>query len=48
MAYLERYRDQVDLFIRVCHRLSERMYVTGHGGNLAWKLEDDLILITPT
>lgn len=24
------------------------MYVTGHGGNLAWKLEDDLILITPT
>lgn len=24
------------------------MYVTGYGGNLAWKLEDDLILITPT
>jgi ribulose-5-phosphate 4-epimerase/fuculose-1-phosphate aldolase len=24
------------------------MYVTGHGGNLAWKLEKDLLLITPT
>jgi L-fuculose-phosphate aldolase len=24
------------------------MYVTGYGGNLAWKLEPDLILITPT
>ena len=24
------------------------MYVTAYGGNLAWKLEDDLVLITPT
>jgi L-fuculose-phosphate aldolase len=24
------------------------MYVTGYGGNLAWKLEQDLLLITPT
>lgn len=24
------------------------MYVTGYGGNAAWKLEDDLLLITPT
>ena len=32
----------------VCHHLAEKQYVTGHGGNLAWKLEDDVILITPT
>jgi L-fuculose-phosphate aldolase len=24
------------------------MYVTDHGGNLAWKLDDNLLLITPT
>jgi L-fuculose-phosphate aldolase len=24
------------------------MYVTGYGGNLAWKLEENLLLITPT
>ena len=26
----------------------EHLYVTSHGGNLAWKLEDDLLLMTPT
>lgn len=48
MICVERYRQEVDVFVGVCHRLSRNMYVTGHGGNLAWKLEDDLILITPT
>ena len=48
MSKYETYRDQVDTAVDICHRLSERMYVTGYGGNLAWKLEDDLLLITPT
>ncbi|MFW6154655.1 MAG: class II aldolase/adducin family protein [Planctomycetota bacterium] len=48
MKFSEIYAVQVDQFVRVCGRLSALMYVTGHGGNLAWKLEDDLILITPT
>ncbi len=48
MSYIETYKVQVEQFVSVCHRLSELMYVTGHGGNLAWKLEDELILITPT
>lgn len=48
MIYAKRYREEVDIFVDVCHRLSRNMYVTGHGGNLAWKLEDDLVLITPT
>lgn len=48
MSYLDRYLKEVNIFVRVCHRLAERMYVTGHGGNLAWKLEEDLLLITPT
>lgn len=48
MKYVDKYKSKVEQFINVCKRLSEKMYVTSHGGNLAWKLEDDLILITPT
>ncbi len=48
MSLYDQYSDQVNTFVRVCHRLSDLMYVTGYGGNLAWKLEDDLLLITPT
>ena len=48
MSYLEKFSDQVDTFVGVCHHLAAKHYVTGHGGNLAWKLDDDVILITPT
>lgn len=48
MSYLKKYADHVEMFLHVCGRLADRMYVTGYGGNCAWKLEDDLILITPT
>ena len=48
MSLLEKYSSQVDEFIEVCHHLAHHHYVTGHGGNLAWKLEDDVVLITPT
>jgi L-fuculose-phosphate aldolase len=48
MTLLQKYQDQVASFVGVCHRLAKNMYVTGYGGNLAWKLEDDLLLITPT
>ncbi len=48
MDFRSRYAQQLEMFTRVCHRLAHNMYVTGYGGNLAWKLEDDLIVITPT
>jgi L-fuculose-phosphate aldolase len=48
MSLLSQYSPQVDIFVRVCHRLADRLYVTSQGGNLAWKLEDDLLLITAT
>ena len=48
MSYHQTYKSQVEIAVRVCHRLSELMYVTGYGGNLAWRLDDDLLLITPT
>jgi len=48
MGLAKKYNGEVEKFVKVCHRLAKNMYVTAHGGNLAWKLEDDLILITPT
>lgn len=48
MSYIETYAGNVEVFLKVCHRLSEQMYVTGYGGNAAWKVEDDVLLITPT
>jgi L-fuculose-phosphate aldolase len=48
MSLLEKYTDEIGQFVRVTGRLAANMYVTGYGGNAAWKLEDDLILITPT
>ena len=48
MSYLQKYADEVRDFIMVCTRLADRMYVTSQGGNLSVKLEEDLILISPT
>jgi L-fuculose-phosphate aldolase len=48
VSLLQTYESEVEQFVAVCHRLAKNMYVTGYGGNLAWKLEDDLLLITPT
>ncbi|MBN1875261.1 MAG: class II aldolase/adducin family protein [Anaerolineae bacterium] len=48
MKLREKYKKEVKTFVKVCRRLARNMYVTGYGGNLAWKLEDDLLLITPT
>ena len=48
MKLVEKYAPQVDQFIAVCGWLAHNLYVTSSGGNLAWKLEDNLLLITPT
>ena len=48
MKLVKKYESEVETFIEVCWRLARYMYVTGSGGNLAWKLADDLLLITPT
>ena len=44
----EKYAKEVEQMIKVCHLLAERHFVTSAGGNAAWRLEDDVILITPT
>jgi L-rhamnose isomerase len=46
--FSEKYADEIKAFVRACRVLSEKCYVAGTGGNLAWRLESDLILITPT
>jgi L-fuculose-phosphate aldolase len=48
MSYFEKYSTQINTFIGVCHRLAANKYVTGFGGNAAWKMEDNVLLITPT
>ncbi len=48
MSCVEQYRQQTESFVSVCHSLAANMYVTAHGGNLAWKLDENLLLVTPT
>ena len=48
MNYVEKFEKQVREFLDVCRLLGERVYVTSHGGNLSYRLEEDLLLITPT
>jgi L-fuculose-phosphate aldolase len=48
MRLIDKYETQVKEFVKVCHKLAQNLYVTSSGGNLAWKLEDNLLLITPT
>jgi L-fuculose-phosphate aldolase len=48
MTYLKKYAAEVDQLISVCAWLAQSLYVTSAGGNLAWRLEDNLLLITPT
>lgn len=48
MLLREKHREKVEEFLNVCRILSGRRFVTSHGGNLAYKLEEDVYLITPT
>jgi L-fuculose-phosphate aldolase len=48
MTVINNYSVQVEKFLAACGKLASNLYVTSCGGNLAWKLEEDLLLITPT
>ncbi len=48
MSYFDKYKKEIETFVKVCHQLAANKYVTGYGGNLAWKMEDNVLLITPT
>ncbi len=48
MSLLEKYTREARLMVDACARLARNLYVTSQGGNLAWRLEPDLVMITPT
>src|SRR4030042_6207219 len=45
---LAKYNRQAEEFLNVSHQLARDKYVTSQGGNLAWRLDANLIMITPT
>jgi L-fuculose-phosphate aldolase len=48
MKRVEKYFAEVGNFLAVCGKLASSLFVTSCGGNLAWKLEENLLLTTPT
>jgi L-fuculose-phosphate aldolase len=48
MSLLQKYTEEVNAFVHACHRLDALGYVTSQGGNLAWRIADDVIVITAT
>ena len=48
MELQKKYAAQINEFVTTCGKLARDFYVTSSGGNLAWKLDDNLLLISPT
>ena len=48
MKLHQKHQKEVEDFLYVCNWLSDRRFVTSHGGNLAYKVDENLYLITPT
>ncbi len=44
----KKYRAQIEELTEAARRLGALGYVASHGGNLSYKVNDDVILITPT
>ena len=48
MSLFDRYHQQITAFVAACHRLAFLRMVVSEGGNCAWRLDENCILITPT
>lgn len=44
----QKYRDQITELVEASVRVADLGYVTSHGGNLSFRVADDVVLITPT
>ena len=44
----EKYKAQIQEMVAVCNELAALRFVCSQGGNISWRVEDDIILITPT
>lgn len=45
---IDTYMSEAEELVKACKRVSELGYVTSQGGNLSYRVDDDVILITPT
>ena len=48
MDMIEQYTSEINELVAACHRVAELGYVASSGGNLSMRVDDNLILITPT
>ncbi|MBQ7901114.1 MAG: class II aldolase/adducin family protein [Clostridia bacterium] len=48
MNIREKYKSEIEQVVEACRRLGELGYVTSSGGNLSLRVDDDIIIITPT
>lgn len=46
--FQKQYTQQIQDLADAANRMAQLGYVTSHGGNLSYRVEDDVILITPT
>ncbi len=46
--FVKKYQKQIDELVETCHRCAELGYVTSAGGNISVRVEENVILITPT
>ena len=46
--YQKKYAAQITELVEACHRCGELNYVTSSGGNLSVRVDDNIMLITPT
>jgi L-fuculose-phosphate aldolase len=44
----EKYKLEIEAIVRASNYIAEKQYVTSHGGNLSYRVDKDVILITPT
>ena len=44
----DKYKAEIDEIVEACHRCAELGYVTSSGGNISMRVDDNIVLITPT
>jgi L-fuculose-phosphate aldolase len=47
-SYQKKFKDEINELVLAAIRLGELGYVTSHGGNLSYRVEQKVFLITPT
>lgn len=45
---IKAYRHEIEEIVEACHRLAELGYVTSSGGNISLRVDNNILLITPT